>query len=218
MKPPTSPCCLPGPLLPQKVKACSRLVVKIKGLLNQRLVSWVKKALTRECFPCFLVLLCFQVPCQQTALENPIRMIILLTRDFQPNQERISRSRPYLCALDQMHTHTCTHYTSHNTHPPLPHTHTHTPPWSRCTASHWVQCQWDYMATGIQYEILAGPAFTLIFTIAAIPLGVLAGYRRVNRKIAIAVCLVLWSTMTLLAGFTLTFWQLLLTRVGLGIL
>ena len=81
-----------------------------------------------------------------------------------------------------------------------------------------MQCQWDYTATGIEYEVLAGPAFTLIFTLAAIPLGILAGYRRVNRKIAIAVCLALWSTMTLLAGFTQTFWQLLLTRIGLGIL
>ncbi len=36
---------------------------------------------------------------------------------------------------------------------------------------------WDYIATGIQYEVLAGPAFTLIFTLSAIPLGVMAGYQ-----------------------------------------
>ena len=53
---------------------------------------------------------------------------------------------------------------------------------------------------------------------AAIPLGVLAGYSFVNRKIGLVVCLVLWSTMTLLSAFTRSFWQLLLTRLGLGIL
>ena len=79
-------------------------------------------------------------------------------------------------------------------------------------------CVWDYTATGIEYELLAGPAFTLFFTMAAIPLGVLAGYSFVNRKIGLVVCLVLWSTMTLLSAFTVSFWQLLLTRLGLGIL
>ena len=77
---------------------------------------------------------------------------------------------------------------------------------------------WDYSATGIQYEVLAGPAFTLIFTLVALPLGLLAGVQKVNRKLAIAICLVLWSGMTLAASFTSTFWQLLLTRIGLGIL
>ena len=87
-----------------------------------------------------------------------------------------------------------------------------------CTVSKDVPCQWDYSATGIKYEILAGPAFTLMFTLVAIPLGVLAGYRWVNRKVALSVAMVLWSVMTLLAGFTQEFWELLLTRVGLGIL
>lgn len=89
----------------------------------------------------------------------------------------------------------------------------------RCSASSAAfPCVWDYTATGIEYEFLAGPAFTLVFTMAAIPLGVLAGHPVVNRKIGLSVCLVLWSTMTLLAGFTSAFWQLLLTRLGLGIL
>ena len=87
-----------------------------------------------------------------------------------------------------------------------------------CTANRDAPCVWDYTATGIEYELLAGPAFTLVFTMAAIPLGVLAGYSFVNRKLGLAVCLVLWSSMTLLAGFTHSFWQLLLTRLGLGVL
>ena len=89
---------------------------------------------------------------------------------------------------------------------------------SRCVSSHSIPCVWDYSPTGIQYQVLAGPAFMLFFTLVAIPLGVLAGYSKVNRKAAIAISLVLWSTMTLLAGFTTSFWQLLLTRIGLGVL
>lgn len=88
----------------------------------------------------------------------------------------------------------------------------------RCSASPEVPCVWDYSATGIEYEFLAGPAFILVFTMAAVPLGVLAGHPIANRKIGLAICLILWSTMTLLAGFTSAFWQLLLTRLGLGIL
>lgn len=88
---------------------------------------------------------------------------------------------------------------------------------SLCDDRGTVPCVWDYTATGIRYEVLAGPAFTLLFTLVAIPLGVLAGFSWVNRKLGIAICLGLWSFMTLLSGFTQQYWQLLLTRVGLGI-
>lgn len=77
---------------------------------------------------------------------------------------------------------------------------------------------WDYSATGIEYEVLAGPAFTIVFTSMALPLGLLAASPKVNRKVTIAVCLFLWSAMTLASSFTLAFWQLLLTRIGLAIL
>jgi len=87
---------------------------------------------------------------------------------------------------------------------------------SRCMQN--AMCVWDYSATGIEYEVLAGPAFTLVFTVAALPLGLLAGFPRVNRRLAITACLALWSSMTLAASFTNQYWQLLLTRMGLGIL
>ena len=77
---------------------------------------------------------------------------------------------------------------------------------------------WDYSATGIEYEVLAGPAFTLVFTLVALPLGLLATSPKVNRRVGIAVCLTLWSAMTLASSFTVSFWQLLLTRIGLGVL
>ncbi len=70
----------------------------------------------------------------------------------------------------------------------------------------------------MEYEVLAGPAFTLVFTVAALLLGLMAASPYVNRRLAITACLALWSFMTLMASFTNQYWQLLLTRIGLGIL
>ena len=74
------------------------------------------------------------------------------------------------------------------------------------------------MGTGIGYQVLAGPAFILVFTLSAMPMGLLASLPAVRRKLALGVFVILWSCMTLLASFTRAFWELLLTRIGLGIL
>ena len=79
-------------------------------------------------------------------------------------------------------------------------------------------CLWSYSATGLEYQFLAGPAFTLIFTICALPMGFIATFPFVRRKIVLSIFVVLWSSMALAAGFTKAFWQLLLARIGLGIL
>lgn len=77
---------------------------------------------------------------------------------------------------------------------------------------------WDYTGTGIEYQVLAGPAFILVFTLSAIPMGLLASIPVIRRKYVLGAVIILWSLMTLLSGFTEAFWQLLLTRIGLGIL
>ena len=77
---------------------------------------------------------------------------------------------------------------------------------------------WDYTGTGIEYQVLAGPAFILVFTLSAIPMGLLASIPAVPRKYVLGAVVILWSLMTLAAGFTGAFWQLLLARIGLGIL
>ena len=89
--------------------------------------------------------------------------------------------------------------------------------WScRCDADD--VCEWTYLGVGLEYQILAGPAFTIIFTLCAIPLGFTAGLPRNNRKVVLSVSIVLWSLMTLLSSFTHNFGQLLATRIGLGLL
>jgi len=76
-------------------------------------------------------------------------------------------------------------------------------------------CKWDFNGQGIQYEILAGPIFIVVYTVAGIPLGLLADFY--NRRALLAVCLALWSAMTLATGFVQQYWQLALTRFILGI-
>ena len=76
-------------------------------------------------------------------------------------------------------------------------------------------CKWDYDGTGEQYQILAGPVFILVYTLSGIPLGFLSGVY--NRKNILAFCLILWSSMTLLTGFSTQYWHLVVTRFILGI-
>ena len=80
------------------------------------------------------------------------------------------------------------------------------------------KCEWAYTGSGIEYQVLAGPAFTVIFTLFAIPLGFTAGFWRVNRVFVLALGAVLWSLMTLLSSFVVDFGQFLATRIGLGLL
>ena len=61
----------------------------------------------------------------------------------------------------------------------------------------------------------AGPAFTLIYVVAGLPLARLADTR--SRSLVLIIGLVFWSVMVLLTGFAMVFWQLVLLRVMLGI-
>jgi hypothetical protein len=44
-------------------------------------------------------------------------------------------------------------------------------------------CKWDYSGQGFDYQILAGPIFILIYTFAAIPVGIAADLY--NRKVSV---------------------------------
>lgn len=75
-------------------------------------------------------------------------------------------------------------------------------------------CDWNYNGQGFEYQIVAGPVFIVIYTFAGIFISFAAD--RFNRKILLAVCLIFWSTMTLLTGFIKEYWQLVVLRFGLG--
>ena len=68
------------------------------------------------------------------------------------------------------------------------------------------------------YDIMPfdpGPAFTLIYVVAGLPLARLADTR--SRSLVLIIGLVFWSVMVLLTGFAMVFWQLILLRIMLGI-
>ena len=76
-------------------------------------------------------------------------------------------------------------------------------------------CKWDYNGQGIEYQIVAGPVFILIYTFAGIFISFAAD--KYNRKIMLASCLIFWSAMTLLTGFVNSYWQIVILRFGLGL-
>ena len=76
-------------------------------------------------------------------------------------------------------------------------------------------CKWDHNGQGLQYEILAGPVFIVVYTLAGIPISILADFS--NRCNLLLAGLTLWSAMTLLTGFVRRYWQLVVTRFLLGI-
>lgn len=87
---------------------------------------------------------------------------------------------------------------------------------SRCNDD--VSCTWTHSPLGLKYELLAGPFFTFVYTLATIPLGILASNRWVNRRVTLSIFVILWSSMTLASAFTHRYWQFLLARLGLGLL
>jgi MFS family permease len=70
-------------------------------------------------------------------------------------------------------------------------------------------------ATDTEMGLLLGFAFALFYTIAGIPIARWAD--RGNRRSIIALGLTVWSAMTVLSGFTRSFAQLALVRVGVGV-
>jgi MFS family permease len=63
--------------------------------------------------------------------------------------------------------------------------------------------------------LLTGVALAMFYVTAGLPLATLAD--RVNRRNLVALALVAWSAMTTLCGFTHSYWQLLLCRLGVGV-
>ncbi|XP_039268574.2 protein spinster homolog 1-like [Styela clava] len=86
---------------------------------------------------------------------------------------------------------------------------------SRCiNASNSETCSWDYTGQGIEYQILAGPTYVVIFTVVGVIFGILGD--RYNRVRMYAISVVFFSVMTLATGFSHQYWQLLTLRFLFG--
>lgn len=66
-----------------------------------------------------------------------------------------------------------------------------------------------------QISLLMGLSFAIFYTLFGIPLGRLADTR--SRRAIISIGIAFWSLMTVACGMTRNFWQLALTRMGVGI-
>jgi len=60
-----------------------------------------------------------------------------------------------------------------------------------------------------------GTAFTLLYAFVGVPLGRLSD--RAPRKTILAVAVFVWSALTAVSGLTRNFWQLFVTRLGVGV-
>ncbi|MEH6516350.1 MAG: MFS transporter [Halioglobus sp.] len=75
--------------------------------------------------------------------------------------------------------------------------------------------QRDLQVSDTQIGLLQGLAFTIFYTTLGIPIARLADYR--NRRNLISVGILLWSVMTMLCGYTRSFFSLFLVRMGVGV-
>ena len=73
----------------------------------------------------------------------------------------------------------------------------------------------DLGLSDTQMGFMGGIAFALFYTLMGIPIARLAD--RTVRKTLLAICLALWSGMTVLCGFATSFTYLLLARIGVSI-
>ena len=73
----------------------------------------------------------------------------------------------------------------------------------------------DLGLSDTQLGLLTGFAFALFYVSLGFPIARLAD--RSNRKRIVVWCLSLWSTMTMLCGLTVNYWQLLMARIGVGV-
>lgn len=72
-------------------------------------------------------------------------------------------------------------------------------------------CEWNYNGLGLDYQLLAGPSFILIFTIMGIVLGVVAD--KYNRVKMLSVCTIVFAVAIILQGSVENYWQLILLRM-----
>ena len=77
------------------------------------------------------------------------------------------------------------------------------------------RCEWNYNGQGLEYEILAGPVFIVVYTLASIPISFWAD--TYSRKNILAAMLFFWSLMTALTGLAKEYWHLVILRFALGV-
>lgn len=73
----------------------------------------------------------------------------------------------------------------------------------------------DLQLTDTDLGLLQGLGFAILYSVLGVPLGMLA--ERINRTRLLAICIAVWSAMTVACGFANSFLTMLLGRVGVGV-
>lgn len=73
----------------------------------------------------------------------------------------------------------------------------------------------DFQLSDSATGVLTGVSLAIVYTIAGLPIAALAD--RSNRKRLIATSILIWSAMTTFCGLSVNFWQMLASRIGVGI-
>ena len=79
-------------------------------------------------------------------------------------------------------------------------------------------CDWYYLGTGTEYDILAGPVFTVVVGVLGVPVTILAEQNQINRRNVVGVCATCWSLTVIFTGLSQTLGEIYLWRFLLGFL
>lgn len=85
---------------------------------------------------------------------------------------------------------------------------------NRCVAQSFngtMYCEWNYNGLGLEYQLLAGPSFILVFTIVGIFMGVLAD--KYNRVRMLSICTIVFAIAIILQGSVTKYWHLVVLRM-----
>eukprot|EP00092_Neocalanus_flemingeri_P055973 GFUD01066284.1.p1 GENE.GFUD01066284.1~~GFUD01066284.1.p1 ORF type:complete len:509 (-),score=75.50 GFUD01066284.1:55-1581(-) len=76
-------------------------------------------------------------------------------------------------------------------------------------------CSWEYSGLGIEYQILAGPAFVAVFSVSGVAISILSDKLKatVSRVLLVGIGTATFSSACLLMGFADSYWQLVLLRM-----
>lgn len=72
-------------------------------------------------------------------------------------------------------------------------------------------CEWNYNGLGLEYQLLAGPSFILVFTVMGVVLGFVAD--KYNRVRCLCVCTLIFAVAIILQGSVKSYWQLVVLRM-----
>uniref|UniRef100_A0A0P4WHA3 Major facilitator superfamily (MFS) profile domain-containing protein n=1 Tax=Scylla olivacea TaxID=85551 RepID=A0A0P4WHA3_SCYOL len=82
------------------------------------------------------------------------------------------------------------------------------------SSSNTTTCIWNYSGLGLQYQVLAGPAFVAVFTTSGVLIGAIAD--RFNRKVVVTICCGVLTLATGMTGAAMNYWQLVILRMLMG--